>query len=99
MDDLHDFFWAELCVIDDIDLMNGQGKVFFRLREDVEVFAGKVIEVKETMIKLHRSEGLMEAGFGRGERHGRLGDRKRRGWFGGLSRSRSRSRKSRVRKN
>lgn len=35
LDDLHDFFWNELCVIDDISLLhNGQGRTIFRLRTE-----------------------------------------------------------------
>jgi len=92
LDDLHDFFWSELCVIDDIGLMNGQGKVFFRQREDVEAFAGRVIKVKDTKIKLYRSDGTRKASVGGGGRHDRLGVRGGGGRFRGCSRSRTRSR-------
>ena len=98
LDDLHDFFWRELCVIDDIDLMNGQGKVFFRLREDVEEFAGKVIEVKDSSIKLLRIDGFMEKRFDRGGRHGRWESGGSRCWLGGFTRPRSRSKQGRERK-
>ena len=85
-------------MIDDIDLMNGQGKVFFRLREDVEAFAGKVIEVKDASIKLLRIDGFMEKRFDRGGRHGRWESGGSRCGLGGFTRPRSRSKQGRERK-
>lgn len=57
-DDLHDFFWAKLCVIDDIILhLNGQGEVVFRLRAEADFLAGKfiAIAIEEAKIKLERN--------------------------------------------
>jgi len=53
IDDLYDFFWKKLCVIDDISLLlNGTGKITFRLREDAAAWDGKLIAMKETQIRL-----------------------------------------------
>ena len=52
------FFWAKLCVIDDIILhLNGQGEVVFRLRAEADFLAGKfiAIAIEEAKIKLERN--------------------------------------------
>ena len=52
VDDLHDFFWRELVVIDNLKLNDGAGYVVFRLKQDADIWNGKTIEVKGARIKL-----------------------------------------------
>ena len=52
VDDLHDFFWRELVVIDNLKINDGVGYVVFRLKQDADIWDGKTIEVKGARIKL-----------------------------------------------
>jgi len=55
VDDLHNFFLNEFCVIDDVSIhQSGRGKITFRRREDAAAWAGKLIVVKEAQIQLKK---------------------------------------------
>jgi len=58
VDDLHNFFLNEFCVIDDVSIhqSNGRGKITFRRREDAAAWAGKLIVVKEAQIQLKKDD-------------------------------------------
>eukprot|EP00092_Neocalanus_flemingeri_P025949 GFUD01028123.1.p1 GENE.GFUD01028123.1~~GFUD01028123.1.p1 ORF type:complete len:150 (-),score=34.74 GFUD01028123.1:21-470(-) len=79
-DDLYDFFWKGRCVIDEISISaggpSGQGFVNFRLREDAEAWAGKVIIVNSTKIKFALRTVQQETSGGKSEQEKNL-DRKR----------------------
>jgi len=55
-DDLYDFFWRKSCIVDNISLQNGHGKIIFRLREAAANWHGKLIVVKESQIKLWKED-------------------------------------------
>eukprot|EP00092_Neocalanus_flemingeri_P100034 GFUD01127703.1.p1 GENE.GFUD01127703.1~~GFUD01127703.1.p1 ORF type:complete len:315 (-),score=69.75 GFUD01127703.1:111-1055(-) len=80
LDDLHNFFWKERCVIDEIDITsNSCGFVHFRLREDAADWAGKVIIVNSAKIKLFKAVAKESSG-GRSEMGNKLGRKRTRSW-------------------